>query len=191
MDKEYLELAKLEFDKERQFWRNAIFTRGSFYVDLMTRVSDRQINHILILSSISPAILAIIFPLVDRSSNSLLIIAFSLLFISTILGASLVLYTIFKDQNGIPKTKEWEIGIYKKFLSRANQNYSKAYSGDITKQDIETYFSGDIISEESEKTQKEQIDKFQKAFINLWYITFLATFFVGLLTFSASFICKV
>lgn len=189
MKKGYLELAKEEFNKEREFWRVAIFTRGSYYIDLLTRVSDRQTNHILILSSISPAILGIIFPLVNKN-NLLLVIAFSLLFVSSILGLALVLYTIFKDRKDIPKIKEWEINIYKKFLSNANQNYSKAYSGSLTATDVKKYFGGDIVGNELDNLQSQQNASLSRRFIDVWYVIFLATFFVGLLTFFASFFCK-
>lgn len=189
MEKEYLELAKEEFNKEREFWRNAVFTRGSYYVDLLTRVSDRQNNHVLILSSISPAILGIIFPLVNKN-NFLLVIAFFLLFASSVLGLSLVLYGIFKDKRGIPELKEWEINIYKKFLSNANQNYSKAYSGNLTAADIQKYFGGHIVDNELDALQKQQNSSFTMMFRGAWYVIFLAAFFVGLLSFFASFLCE-
>ncbi|MEK7517828.1 MAG: hypothetical protein AAB583_04725 [Patescibacteria group bacterium] len=187
MNKEDIELAKQEFNRDRDLWTSLLLQRRFYYTDLLTRVTDRQINHILTLTTITVAVLSLVFPLVTKTSP-LSIFSFSFLSISTILGTALVLYTIFHDKSGIPKRRDEELSVYSKFQSGANQNFSKAYSGDLIWDDVKKYFNlrNEIIKEIENKRE----NKIVPIIIDASYISFLLFFFLGLGSFLISFLNK-
>src|SRR3989338_8319548 len=105
MEKEDLELAKQEFMRDRDLWTDLVLKRRFYYADLLTRITDRQINHILTLTTLAVAIIAIVFARVEYFSL-LTILSFVFLSISVLLGTGLVLNSIFRDKNGVSKLRE-------------------------------------------------------------------------------------
>lgn len=187
MKQEDIELAKQEFSRDRDIWRDLLLQRRFYYADLLTRVTDRQINHILTLTTIAVAVLSLMFPLATNISSAL-IYSFFLLSTSTILGTGLVLYTIFHDKSGIPKQRDEELSGYSKFQSVAMQNYSKAYSAEITWDDVKRYF--DLKNEIAKDIKNKKENKTAPMIIDTVYIFFLLSFFLGLSSFLVSFLCK-
>ena len=177
MKEEDIELAKQEFNRDRDRWTDLLLTRRFYYADLQTRLTDRQINHTLTLTTIAIAVISVIFPLIGKSSP-ISTIALLLLSLSAILGTALVLYTVFKDKKGIPKIRDEELNVYSKFQSASMQNYNKAYSGEITWNDVKSYFELRGQIEKELKSKKE--NKLVEIIIDTLYITFLASFFLGL-----------
>lgn len=187
MKKEDLELAKQEFSRDRDIWRDLLLQRRFYYTDLLTRVTDRQINHILTLTTIAVAVLSLAFPLATKTSP-VSIFSFFLLSTSAILGTSLVLYTIFHDKSGIPKRRDEELSGYSKFQSSANQNFNKAYSGDLTWDDVKRYF--DLKNEIIKDIENKKENKILPIITDTIYILFLLSFFLGLSSFLVSFLSK-
>lgn len=187
MIKEDLELAKQEFSRDRDLWTSLLLQRRFYYADLLTRVTDRQINHILTLTTIEVAVLALVFLLATKTSP-VSIFSFFLLSMSAILGTGLVLYIIFHDKSGIPKRRDEELSVYSKFQSSANHNFSKAYSEDLTWDDVKRYFNlrNEIIKEIENKKE----NKIAPIITDTIYILFLLSFFLGLASFLVSFLNK-
>lgn len=184
MNKEDIELSKQEFTRDRDLWTDLLLKRGFYYADLLTRVTDRQINHILTLTTIAVALISIVIPITNIPFFS--IIPFTLLSISIFLGTGLVLYTIFHDKNGIPKTRDAELQVYSKFQSAANRNFNKAYSGNLSWKDVEDYF--DLRKEIEQDISRSKPNKIRERFIDAIYISFLCTFFLGLIIFLGLFL---
>ena len=186
MTKDDLELAKQEFTRDRDLWTDLLLKRRFYYQDLLTRVTDRQVNHILTLTTIAVALISIVIPITNLPFFS--IIPICLLSLSIILGTSLVLYTIFHDKNGIPKTRDAEVEIYSKFQSAANSNFNKAYSGNLTWNDVKDYF--DLRKTIEEDLSKLKPNKILEKLKDTVYISFLVTFFLGLIIFLGLFFYK-
>lgn len=175
MKKEDIELAKQEFNRERERWTDLLLDRRFYYADLLTRIADRQINHILVLTTISVAIVSIVFPL-----TRFLIVPFILLVASIVLGTLLVLYTIFQDQKGVPLTRDRELKVYKKLQEASNKNYIKAYDGTLSYNDVHNYYydlKQKILKELTEIKASKLIPKIT----DILYIFFLVFFFLGLI----------
>lgn len=187
MKKEDIELAKQEFMRDRDLWTDLVLKRRFYYADLLTRVTDRQINHILTLTTIAVAILSLVLPLATKTSP-VSIFSFFLLSLSAVSGTGLVLYTIFHDKSGIPKRRDEELNVYSKFQSSANQNFSKAYSGDITWDDVKSYFN--LRKEIIKEIENTKENKITSIITDISYILFLLSFFLGLASFLISFLNK-
>lgn len=187
MKKEDLELAKQEFMRDRDLWTDLVLKRRFYYAELLTRVTDRQINHILTLTTLAVAIIAIVFARAEYFSL-LTILSFVFLSFSVLLGTGLVLNSIFRDKNGIPKLREKEVSIYSRFQSAANQNYSKAYSGTLVWQDVEDYFG--LRNQIQKELENIKDNKAPERIINIVYIAFLFSFFGGFILFIVSTFCK-
>lgn len=186
MNKEDIELAKQEFTRDRDLWTDLLLKRRFYYQDLLTRVTDRQISHILTLTTIAVALVSIVIPITNLTFYS--VIPFVLLSLSILLGTGLVLYTIFDDKNGIPKTRDAELKIYSKFQSAANSNFNKAYSGSLTWNDVKDYF--DLRKAIEEDLSKLKPNKILEKLKDAVYISFLVSFFLGLIIFLGLFFCK-
>lgn len=186
MRNEELELAKQEFSRDRNLWTDLLLQRRFYYADLLTRLVDRQINHTLTLTTLAVAILSIVFPIVNKAFY-LATTSFTLLSISALLGTGLVLYTIFHDKKGIPKIRDEELKVYSKFQSSANQNYSKAYDKSLIWEDVKQYFN--LKKEVVRDLSKTKGHKIQDITIDIFYILFLVSFFLGLVSFLISVFC--
>jgi len=187
MNKVDLELAKQEFNRDRNIWTDLLLTRRFWYQDLLTRIADRQMTHILTLSSIAIAIISIIFPITDEGTF-LSTFSFLILSISALIGTILVLWTIFHDQKRLPIMRDEELGAYEKFHKAALENYNKALLGNITKKDIQDYFS--LREQIKAKIKALEDNKFIRKLIGLSYIGFLIFFFLGMISFLLSVFCQ-
>lgn len=177
-----LALAKEEFARDRDLWTNLLVTRRFYYADLLTRVVERQNNHTLAISTIAIAVVSIAFPIINTSSL-ISAISFILLSISAFLGILLVLYTIFVDQNYIPKIKEKELDVYSKFQAASTKNYNKSVSSTLTIKDVEDYFGLKKDIEKSLQSESDSIFRKLAKFSNYIYYLFLLIFIVGMSSF--------
>lgn len=173
MKKEDIDLAKQEFYRDRDLWTNLLNQRRSYYSDLLTRVADRQINHILVLTTIAVAVLSIVFPVASKTSY-LSIASFMLLAASVLLGTGLVLYSVFRDKIGLPKMRDEELGMYRRFQKAAIDNLTKSYSGSLTTEDVAKYFDlrDKVLRELGEKKENRTVEAITAGI----YLVFLISF---------------
>ncbi len=163
------------FDAQKRLenLKNFDARRREWYEEQNLRIADRQSQHIIFVSSISTAILAI----TATSSITTLCMkyAFWSLLVNVILGTVLYFWLNKFDSNVLKKERVIVISILKR-LKDATENVVK-------NPNLEEYFKHtDVFRNEiNEIESMQESESLEKSALNLFYILFLLTFLVGIL----------
>lgn len=173
-------LIRQEFKREFEKWTDLMVQRRQWYFDQKFRLVDRTFQSVVSYSSISAAFIAIVFPLLDKTSPSILVAlwAFSL---NVLFGVILGSFPIFIDKKELPKAMGEELSVLRKF-----QSQSLAVFKDPTEKNIDGYFrlKDAIVSEIENKTYFQGFNNLLSGL----YVTFLLTFLAGFFSLLTQFI---
>lgn len=181
LSNEYLELAKIEFGRDRDTWTRLLLERRFWHQDLSLKLAERQFASIVNISAISAALVAIIFSLV-KTTTPIRQTALVFLSLNIILGVSLVLYSFYIDKKKIPVHEKEELSVYSKFQEKAVELYGKAYEKTLTDKDVFDYYElrNKIVKEIQKKAEEMDIvGIMRRIFFNMLYFIFIMSFYVG------------
>lgn len=174
------ELANAAMQKEYDRWTNLLLQRGFWFQEQRQKIAEKQLQQIVFLSTISAGNLAIVLPLNFNQTNSIFITSFWIFFINLLLGIGIVILALNLDSKDFSKAKEEELSLYRKFQRSALKALNKTDQGSVK-------FYLDIIEESKSDLSKSIKPSLAPEILNGLYYSFIASFFLGLISIAFSF----
>ncbi len=175
-----LNIAKEEFAKDKERWTDLHLNCIFRYSELQTQNSERELNLVLSLVSISVAFLTIVVPLSKEHMSAFFFEAIFFFILCSLSGVADILWTIKRDQRLLVEDRDWEFDTYGKYQSSAAAIYNKLLDDIFPIKDMEKYFMlGETTKEESKVRSEKRNFAMSTKLLKFLHSMFFGLFFAG------------
>ncbi|MCX6766887.1 MAG: hypothetical protein NT170_03890 [Candidatus Moranbacteria bacterium] len=184
MEQKDIDLIKNEFNRTRDMLSDIAVKRHFSYEEFDNSIKERQNSYVMTISSISIAIIGIVFPIIGKESveNNHLNFPILLLGFTSILGFVISVFFIYFDRWFAKKQWERDTRYMDKLIGKSTEIYDKADAKNIKWDDIGEYFN---FKEKGKEIYIKEDDNIFSKYIDVHFVYF-GLFLIGLIMFLYS-----